>query len=126
MRGPVAVDAYVTVLVFEVVDPDLDGGEAALAGAAGGAQGPRSAGRSSRLGRCCPGVNERLSSGTRAGERHGRLAAVWSRLASWLRAWAGPRTWETRMAGSAERAELFCGGRCGAWRVQECVLSKPD
>ena len=30
------------------------------------------------------------------------------------------------MASSAQRAELFCGGRRGAWRVQERVLSKPD
>jgi hypothetical protein len=34
MGGPVAVDAYMTVLAFQVIDPDLDGGDAAVTVAA--------------------------------------------------------------------------------------------
>ena len=40
MGGSVAVDAYVAVLAFQVVDLDLDGGDAAVAVAADSAQVP--------------------------------------------------------------------------------------
>jgi hypothetical protein len=40
MGGSVTVNAYATVLAFQVVDPDLDGGNAAIAVAADSAQIP--------------------------------------------------------------------------------------